>query len=400
MILVFQLIALIINEFQFVKISSYAFQSINLDSAYFYRLFLGFFLLWLLLPKTFAKPSDFFLFLYGLFVVGPFVFFGLINGDSLDSYHLGLLVTMLPIFVVKYSLKLKVKIKTIQLFSTRTTLWFLYFLSIVAVIYSLMNSHNLVGFSLEEIYLRRLEGRKVFVAGSLIAYLIGTLVNGIVPYLAFVAGQKNSKILILPIFISVSFFYLIGLKAQFLYIPVAFLLGFLARSKSYYKLPKIFLLSVIGFFIIIIFEWTLNDGFSYLSDYFFRRTNLTPGQMMSHYLEVITSSNLWSIWSGVDHIKGATYLIGELYYSSTSNANTSTFFFSLTNGGIFSLIFTVLLLIAFYTVLDSVYRRTKNPDFLFIGFFYALIISEQAATTALLSSGYAFIFLILFLKKT
>lgn len=67
-------------------------------------------------------------------------------------------------------------------------LWFLSFFSIVIVIYSIKNTPTSAGFSLETSYVRRLEGREAYAAGTLIAYLIGMLANGIGPYLAFLAG--------------------------------------------------------------------------------------------------------------------------------------------------------------------------------------------------------------------
>lgn len=402
MIFVFQLIALFVHELQLVETSPVSVKSIDFGLAYFYRITIGFALIWFLLPNNFAKPSDFFLFFYGLFVVGTYVFFGLTNGDYLDSYHVGLIVILLPIFVLKYVLqfKIKIEIKNIGLFSTNAALWFLSFFSIFIVIYSITNAPASAGFSLETSYVRRLEGREVYVAGTLIAYLIGMLANGIGPYLAFVAGEKNLKILLLPsIFVAVSYFFLLGLKMPAALAIIAFCLGLLCRSGFLGKLPQILLFSVIGLIVIVIFEWVLNDGYSLVAELSFRRMNVVPGQVMSHYVELITSNSLWSVWSGVDHIKGVTYLIGELYYTKESNASTSAFMVSLANDGIFSLLFIVFLLIIFYGAVDNVYRLTKNSGLIYVGFFYSLIIVEQAATTALLSSGFALIFLVLFFEK-
>jgi len=399
-IFVFQLLALFVYEAQLVETNPVSVKSMDFGLAYFYRITIGFALLWFLLPKGFAKPSDFFLFLYGLFVVGNYVFFGFYNRDYLDSYHVGLIIIILPIFVLKYVLQFKIKIKNIGLFSTNAALLFLSFFSIVIVLYSIKNAPTSAGFSFDASYVRRLEGREVYAAGTVIAYLINMLANGIGPYLAFVAGEKNLKILIpLSIFIATIWYFLLGLKAPIVLTFLAFCLGLLVRSGSLGKLPKISLFLVIGLIVIVIFEWVLNNGFSLVAELSFRRMNVVPGQVVSHYLEFITSNNLWSLWSGLDHMKGVTYLIGELYYTEDSNVNTSAFLVSLANNGIFGCLFIVFVVMVFFGAIDNIYRLTKNPGFIYIGFFYSIIILEQAATTALLSSGFALIFLVLFFEK-
>ena len=151
---------------------------------------------------------------------------------------------------------------------------------------------------------------------------------------------------------------------------LAFYLGLLCGSGSLGKLPQILLFSVIWLIAIVIFEWVLNDGYSLVAELPFRRMNVTPGQVMSHYVELITSNSLWSVWSGVDHIKGVTYLIGERYYTKESNASTSAFMVSLANTGIFSLLFIVILLTIFCGAIDNFYRLTKNPGFIYRFFLF------------------------------
>ena len=372
-------------------------RSIDFGFIYFYRFVSGFSVLWFLLPRNLSKPSDFFLFSYGLFVIGPFVVFGFSKEHHLLAYHLGLIVIGLPAVVLKFVLIFKFRLTNIRLLPAEVALWSLFFITIGILFYSLSIAPSSAGFSLEDSYLRRLEGRETYASGTLIAYLIGTLNNGIAPYLAFVAGERKSRISFMMAFsIAVVYFYLVGLKAQFAYIVVAFLFGRLLRSGSLDTLPKGAVLSCICLLAIVIFEWLLGGGYSLIAELTFRRVNVIPGQVANHYVELIASDGPWTIWSGVSHAKGVSFLIGELHYTSETNANTSSFLYSFAQGGFLGLLFTLVILLLFYGVIDSIYRKTKNPDFLFLGFFYAIIITEQAATTALLSSGFAFMFLVLF----
>ena len=81
-------------------------------------------------------------------------------------------------------------------------------------------------------YERRLDGREIYTAGSLIAYAQSICMNGIAPFLAFRGAINKQFTLNFIAFSSVLFFYwLLGVKAPFAYTILAFLVGYLARKN-------------------------------------------------------------------------------------------------------------------------------------------------------------------------
>ena len=51
----------------------------------------------------------------------------------------------------------------------------------------------------------------------------------------------------------------------------------------------------------------------------------------------------------------------------------------------------ILLVGCVFALLDATYACRRNPELLFCGFSYAILLNAQAATTALVSSGIGFL---------
>jgi hypothetical protein len=255
------------------------------------------------------------------------------------------------------------------------------------------------GFSLVDSYTRRLEARDIYLSGSFLAYMITMTANGIAPYLSFYSGLKNSKFFFLfSLMIAIMFFYLVGSKAPVVYIFLSFGIGVLIRQDKMNKLPHIFLVLITCMFSICVVEWVVMN-YSLLAELSFRRINVVPGQVVSHYLEMMLGSNYWSLLSGVEYSQGVAYLVGSIYYTNESNANTNALVYSLASGGLPGYIAITFLVAFFYIFLDNIYSKTRSSSLVYIGFFYGLLIVEQAAPTALVSSGFAFLTILFILEK-
>jgi hypothetical protein len=95
-----------------------------------------------------------------------------------------------------------------------------------------------------------------------------------------------------------------------------------------------------------------------------------------------------------------TFYIGEFYFGDAdTNANTNAFLYAFSLNGIFGYIFAVLFIIVALTVFDALYRSSKNPAYLYLGFIYGLLLVEQGFSTAMVSSGVGLLFLLVLLEK-
>jgi hypothetical protein len=391
--------AIVVYEVQLVETNAHSSQSLGFSIDYILRIAIGFIVLWVVLPNQYEFPSDYLLFIYGLFTLAPFIVFGQVSGDVYQYYFIGLMVISTPLIFVRILKRVKLKIKIIPLLSDRYVVYGLLIFALVSVAISFIFAPASSGFTLGDSYTRRLEGREAYIAGSFLAYAIGMTVNGITPYLAFTAGLGNRKLFLLyPVAIALIFFYLVGTKGPIAYVFLSFVIGSLSRLRSLDKIPLMFFVVMTSVFTISAVELLVND-YSLVAEFSFRRANVVPGQVVSHYLEMMFNSNYWSSVSGVEYSRGATYLIGEIYYTKESNVNTNAFVYSLAAGGFTGYIAITFLVALFYFVIDNVYSRTRNQAFIYIGFFYGLLIAEQAAPTALVSSGFALLTILFLLEN-
>lgn len=91
------------------------------------------------------------------------------------------------------------------------------------IIFSYVNSPASAGFDSITSNDRRLEGRELYTAGSLMAYALGMCMNGFAPYLAFKGAINGRRLLFLTALGSVVFFYwLLGVKAPVMYVLMGY----------------------------------------------------------------------------------------------------------------------------------------------------------------------------------
>jgi hypothetical protein len=252
-----------------------------------------------------------------------------------------------------------------------------------------------LGFGLKNLYERRFASRDVFIQGSLMAYFLSILSNCFVAFLMFNGIVKHRIFLcVTSALIALALFYILGTKAVFAYCLLAALLAHTITNHKISKLSKLIFVIFFVLFVIYIFERIVFNH-SLVAQLIYRRFFVVPGEVMQHYLQMMTTSNSFDIVDGTDFPRGVTYYIGKLFYFEDQNVNTNAFFYAIASRGIFGYANTLFLAVVFFKLLDRYFKKTRDLGYLFIGFFYSIIITEQAVPTALVSSGFAFLFIIL-----
>ncbi len=356
------------------------------------------------LNKKYFLPSDFFLTFQFLVLVSPLAALYSASGYIDDSnLALTLLIASLPTFVMLIFRKIRLVVPKIPIVESRVVVMALVLLIFVVIRWGYLNMPHSAGFSLSDSYSRRIEGRTLFVAGSLIAYLISMGTNLIAPFLSFWAGfRKNLVLLIVPFLTAIFFYWLLGIKATFLYGLAAYGLGWVVAHKKTTRIPILAMSVVFFLFGIFLIEWRIN-GYSYVADYFFRRVFSSNVQTQGYYFDMILNNppEGWDFLFGLNKSDfSVTYFIGERYEgNSLGNANTNAFLVAFGQGGLAGYLGAVICIPAIFFFLDKLYLVDRNPVGLFVGFTFAVLILEQAYTTTLLSSGVGFMILLYYFMK-
>jgi hypothetical protein len=220
--------------------------------------------------------------------------------------------------------------------------------------------------------------------------------------LAFTAAWKRKKyILFISLFAGAGYFYLLGLKAPIVLIMSGYTLGYFYRIGKFGVLAKFVYLFFILLFFVSGIELLLND-YSYISDYFIRRAFTVPPYLISAYFDFFAEAygHEWELIGGVSSDRPVTFLVGEEFLGYADlNANTNAFLYALASGGLPIYLLTVLLVSAVFWALDSVYESGGNAVAIYLGFAFSVLLTEQAATTILASSGIGFLVIVIVFSK-
>lgn len=347
--------------------------------------------------KVSLRPSDFFIFFYSIIVFFPYVIFNGVWGRVGFSYLFDLAILYLPILGVIGMRVLRVKFPEIYFLRENVGLYILILCALLVVFYLIRNAPESASFSLLDSYTRRLEARVEYGSGTLIAYASAIVMNGVLPLLAFLGVVRRNIILILfPMVLFVVFYYVYGVKAPLLYIFLSYALGiFLTYSSLDSFIKSIFTLLVLVF-IIAWLEFMLTE-YSYLEDYLIRRVYYVSSYIVGAYLELFDSED-FSRFTGLGEIGSASMYVGETFLGKEGlNANTNTFLYFLIQYGILGYFLSIVFVGIVFSFFDSLYK--KNKIFIYLSFIYTLLILEQSAATALLTSGVGVLAIVfLFLK--
>lgn len=352
-----------------------------------------------------GKPSDFFVIFYSAIPVVSFVALTSTSGKIKNSILLPslfiIIFPLLMIWVIQYLIpKITWRGFVSSIIIERALLGILF----AIIMFSYFNSPASAGFDIIASSDRRLEGRELYTAGSLIAYALAMCMNGFAPYLAFKGAINGRRLLFLTALGSVIFFYwLLGVKAPVMYVLMGYAIGLLARRNNLPYLIRYFILTIIGLYFIVLVEWSLFDNYSVVADFGFRRLFPVQAEVQGYYLDFLMSDapSAWSWLIGIpDQSFEVTYYVGEKYFgNSSSNVNTNAFLYAFSANGFLGYFFSIIFVSTFLVGLDRLYRSTQNPTYLLIGFVYGALVTEQAFSTAMVSSGVGLLFLLTLLEK-
>lgn len=380
------------------------YKEINFDVKYFLWLLVCLFVTLPLLPQRFELPSDIYIFLHLLLIVLPYSFLSL-SGVSEISWNtvFFFILIIFPLYLVKILGRIKSPVVYMPRFLDRDYAFLVVSVVVVVLIFLAFRSAPLSSsLDYNSSYVRRLEGRISYPTGSLLAYSNSIVMNGLLPLLAFWAGLKRSKFLFLVPFMGwLSFYYLLGVKAPIFYIGLSFILGVIIWSRRYRSVVLMLLLFLLSLIIISVVELLLFE-YSYLADYFFRRAFTVPVFLMSTYSSFIAVfyNVEWYFFVGSIHDTPVSFLIGEGFMGMKGlNANTNTYIYAFTSGGVFSYFFVCLVVAITFTIMDVRYKSSYSLEMIFCGFIFGILLIEQYVTTIFLSSGFFVVFLVSLLIK-
>jgi hypothetical protein len=403
LLLAFVLLLVVNYNIQIFALNEYfGYKEIVIDLAYFSCLLLGMFCIATSLEVR--RPSDFFTLFYSLFVLFPYIVLYPIRGNEDGVFVLlNFMLLYFPLFAIRCVSKFPIRLHAYPLLRIESFILFLMFICFLGVIYSFYKAPASAGFDIFNSYDRRLEGRDIFVDRSVPAYMVAMIVNSFAPMLAFYAGLNNRlKYLVVAIGVTLSFYYVLGLKAPILYVFLSYVLAKIIlhdKLKYFANWIFLFLLAVLFFSLV---EYLFFD-YSFFADYFVRRAFTVPAFLNSAYFDFIFKSDPMG-WSWLYGIKSEDvpipFLIGESFLGQPGlNANSNAFVYQLAGGGFVSYLSVIFFVGIIFFVIDAMHRSTQSYIWYFIGFIYGLLIVEQAATTAFASSGIGLLIISGFLLK-
>lgn len=380
------------------------FPLITTNLAWIYCLVVTF---WLasVLAKARGEPSDFFLIFYCSIVLISFLVLHSV-AEEVDDRRLTIFLAFLivPVLALAIFKKFIPRLKLVGILSSHTVQNLVVGVVCLTLLAALSNAPASAGFGLDNSYTRRLEAREIYLSGELISYALAMCMNGFVPYLAFRAGAGKSKsLLFFSSCAALFFFWLMGAKAPFFYVAIAFLLGTVIKMGALKYFALLLVGGVVGLYFGVLAEWQIFDGYSMIVDYFFRRVFADQAAVLNFYFNFLTSTKPFEwdwLLGAVDSSFQVTYFIGETYvHNVDANVNTNAFLHALSGNGLLGYFSAVVYISVFLVVSDRLFRSSGNPAYIFLGFMYGLLIIEQAFTVAMISSGIGVLFVLTLLER-
>lgn len=345
------------------------------------------------MPASMRRPSDFFLLFYAVIVLLSCSLFGQVTG-VLDGIGWIMLYSILlvPVVFVVLIRRVSLPVRFVGIFDKNVIYYSLVIILTLAVVVGAATNTG-SGFDWDSMYARRFAGRDSIGSRNITAYLLSMTMNGIGPFLAF-AGvlRKRPLLTICGLAFSVFSFWLLGLKAPFVMCLVFMMLGYYLRAGRLTRFPTLVgsLVALVG--VVALGELVL-FGHSLLAAFIVRRAFVVQGALQTYFFDLIQNSFMNSLYEGLFGVDSSSYgpitfLVGAEYLgNAATNANTNAFLFALSSGGVVSFFLASIFVGTFFAFIDSYYYATKRADVFFVGAIYGLLLTEQAYTTALVSSG-------------
>lgn len=379
------------------------YEPLNLSISVFSIIFAGLIIVFFSIPKNIKVPSDFFLLIYSIFVLLSAVLFST-STQLLDEIDIILLFLILyiPLAIVFFFRKLRFQFTSVEIITYKLKIRILIIWIVVSTLIAYQMGSGIGSFDFVSLYDRRLEGRDIFKGGAFISYIISIAINGITPLFAFVGiCKKRSLFIIIALLSSVFDFWLLGLKSPFANVLFFTLLGYLFRKKIDQSLSMYLIYIFIFICSISIIEYYFWN-ISVVSQLIVRRIFVVQAEVQSFYFDAIKiflSKDFGKFVNGYSlntNYSDITYFIGYNYLNnSATNANSNSFLYFFLKKGILGYMLNFIVVGLFFMIIDNLYIKKKEPEYLFLGCLYSILLTEQSYTTAMVSSG---IFLILILS--
>ncbi|MBV6493622.1 MAG: hypothetical protein LDLANPLL_01645 [Turneriella sp.] len=344
-----------------------------------------------------SLPSDLFIFFHGAIILIPYAALHQIRLRNNEHYLLDLVTLATPVFLIIALRRVVVNLPAISIASDKGLKVLLVFTSIVVLFFLFLTPPTTASFDFKSQYVRRLEARETYGSGTLIAYFSSMVMNGVLPFLAYLAARRKSWIfLIVPIFLFLLFYYLYGVKAPLLYIAIGYMFGLFSFPRYLNKFLFLCSLGLISVLIFAVFEIQFR-GYSYLEVYLIRRVFYAGQYLNATYFDFFQSYDV-NFFTGMRKGIEATMYVGEnILGHAGANANTNTFTHYLVQNGILGYLFAVFGVSIVFTLFDNLSK--KNTHFYFVSFLFGILILEQSFTTSLLSSGIILIAILSYITK-
>lgn len=352
----------------------------------------------LFIPRSIRKPSDFFLLLYNLacFLWGS-IFWpitGLVRLEQVPMFMLLLALPSLAVLLLRTKITKCVSsyLPPIQLASWRHNTIPLALIGFAGALLAYLTLGD-GSFGFQGVYERRLEARLVLPDHPLANYALNMATNGAVPLLAFIASYRRSWWPgLAAIGYVVLIYWLVGQKSPILNVAVMMGAGAAARApRIWNNLVPIFHIGVIVVYGSSLLLTAINGSVA-IADIVVRRISVIQPQIQSYYFDLWVKSNPMDMLFGLDKGRYAdyTYMIGDLYLKNGSdNANVNAFMYSLVSKGVVGYCISIIIIIFVLSLLDSFFQKTRRFEFYGLAIMFSILLSEQAYTTSLLSSGIA-----------
>ena len=388
--------------YQMCLVDLYAYEGmvkVDLGVDFWIRFILTMLIIFMVFPSRIERPSDLFLFFYLLISVlwGTVLWQGT-GLIQLNDQPLFFLVIILPVFAV---LGVRALFKGIgqrlvfpvQLASSSSLPFVLAALLIIGGLAAFITVGG-GSFDWQDMYVRRIAGREAYANSVLAAYATNMATNGVLPILGFIAGYRRSILLtLLATGFVLMMFFLLGLKSPAINFIALAGLGFCFRYAWLRRnLVPITLSAILSMYVTALAAFLLSRDI-FLADYLVRRISMVQPQVQSYYFDFWQKGGLAGALfptGEAQSFSDTTFAIGYLYlHNAQTNANTNAFIYSLGNSGVLAYLFAVIAVALILAVIDAMAEKTRGFEFFAITALFSILLSEQAWTTVLLTSGIA-----------
>lgn len=392
---------LVYYNYGYYSNAKYGYQQLDITDFCLLDVLLLFVLGFFVFRKSYKKPVDFFSLLYSLVVLVPYLALHGIWGRYRLDFIFDFILLLFPVLGVVYLSKIKLPLLWLGKDNKKSddkllvACCLLLVASILTILFLLYQAPASASFTLHDSYIRRLDTREVYGYRTILAYLSSIVLNGCLPFFVFCGVVYRNNILVfLSLVMFVIFYYIYGFKSPLIYMFVAGVFAAYSKNNRLHVFFEMIFFLIVSLFFVAGLEFLLFD-YSYVEDYFLRRVFYVGSYLVGAYFEVFNSDEVSWI-SGLDMQKSASMYVGEDFLGDIDlNANSNTFVYYLIQYGLLGYFGVVVLVGVVFSIFTQLSKR--NSVYTYFSFIYAILILEQSATTALLSSGVGVLAIVVYL---